>query len=200
MDLARAIKKFSTNSVYGWDVARSKWVDTGIFGSLQVYDRFITERSFGQKKRILTTSSESRLPVTYGNFKVGNSASVFIMESVNEDIKFNSPYGLSYLLHSTNNEIEVLEDVVTTRANGDKRVTGESVVSTCWADIERFGDEDGRGFDDLVYTVVSIAMPKATSLKRSMRIRVKGTTELYGISEIFASLDLQMVRGRRISE
>ena len=64
MKLSRALGKFATSTITRWNSSTSLWVDTGCTGSLLVFDRFVTERTFGQKKRILIVPYERRLDLS----------------------------------------------------------------------------------------------------------------------------------------
>jgi len=199
MDLARAASKFTTSEIMGWNVAAQKWETTGALGRMQVYDRFITERTFGQKKRIVTVNPATPIPSTYMNYKLSGGSAIYLLESYNEDVANADAYGLSYLFHSTNVEVELVDDVVAQRASGSSSIVGESVVATFWADIERYRGESSGQFDDLDYTVANIAIPNSVSPDTSMRVRVKGTSTSYKILEVFDSLDLQMLKARKVA-
>jgi hypothetical protein len=198
VDLARVTGKFATNKIYALDPVSNSWRDTGVCGGLQVYDRFITDRSFGQKKRILTLGNGQVLPTEYGTFMLEGGSSRYLLESLNEDVRFNGVYGNSYLVHTASVEVELLNDLVTERASGAKEVTGQEVVATHWADIERIGAERSKELGEVNYTTVEIAFPKIAVLDTSLTVRVTSTGAIYNIEQVYDSLDLLVVKAKRM--
>ena len=198
MDLSRAAEKFATTEILYLDPVSDQWYSTGLFGSLQVYDRFITDRAFGQKKRILTLPAGSYLPEEYGNFMLEGGSVKYILESLNEDIRYNQAYAQTYMLHAASAEAQILEDVTTTLASGAKSITGQNVVETHWIDVERYRGEGSKTFDDVDYTVASLMLPKIATINTANKIKFVETGVEYTISEIFDSLDLLIVRGTKV--
>ena len=98
MKLSRALGKFATSPVTRWNSSTKQWVDTGCTGSLLVFDRFVTERTFGQKKRILIVPFESRLDMAKATIlRVGDAFETFLLEKENSDVRFGNVYGYTYL-------------------------------------------------------------------------------------------------------
>ena len=63
MDLARANSRFNTVSLQGWD--GTDWVPEISFGNFMSFDRFITERTFGQKKRMFEVGGDNPIDPAY---------------------------------------------------------------------------------------------------------------------------------------
>ena len=198
MDLSRAAEKFATTEILYLDPVSDQWYPTGLFGSLQVYDRFITDRAFGQKKRILTLPGDEPLPTEHGNFMLEGGSVKYILESLNEDIRYNRTYAQTYMLHAAPVEAQILRDVTTTLASGAKSITGQTVVETHWIDAERYRGEGSKTFDDVDYTVATLTLPKTATIDTSDKIKFVETGAEYTISEIFDSLDLLVVRGTKV--
>ena len=59
MDASEAAEWFATVPLEGWD--GSAWVSNVALGDFHSYDRFITERTFGAKKRIFLQPETERL-------------------------------------------------------------------------------------------------------------------------------------------
>lgn len=58
MKLSQANSYFNSVSLDGWN--GSAWIPDVIRGNLLSFDRFITERTFGQKKRMLEVGGDRK--------------------------------------------------------------------------------------------------------------------------------------------
>ena len=115
MKLSRALGKFATSTITRWNSSTSLWVDTGCTGSLLVFDRFVTERTFGQKKRILIVPYERRLDMATATVvRVGNAPETFLLEKENSDVRFSNVYGYTYLLQEAPYHCTVRKATMTT--------------------------------------------------------------------------------------
>lgn len=197
MDLARVQQKFSNTEILRWDSASATWVQTGAFGSLQVFDRFITERSFGQKKRILMVPEIHRLDPAINTVRLAGSGVTFLVEKFNEDIRYNESYGLTYLLHEAAFEVQVCKATTTPNAAGVKIISGETVSATVWADIERYSASASRQFEETEYTIVNITLPKGTVVDTDTYLKQPNGVR-YNIDEVYTSLDLIGAKGKRV--
>lgn len=197
MDLARAIGKFTTNHIYSWDSATASWKDTRRHGGLQVFDRFITERSFGQLKRILTVSKNHKLPTDITTIRVEGSEEVFLLEKFNEDVRYGQLYAYVYLLHEAPFLVDVKKITSTVNAAGVKIQTGEQVIETIWMDIQRFTGIASRTFEETEYTVVDMTFPRTSAVDTDCFVELSDGSR-YNVDEVYSSLDLINARGKRV--
>ncbi|RKX81770.1 MAG: hypothetical protein DRP70_17325 [Spirochaetes bacterium] len=195
MDLSRALERFATTPILYLDPVTGDWEDTGLCGSLQVYDRFITDRAFGQKKRVLNLPAGDPLPEEYGNFCLEGGAANYILESLNEDVRNGEAYGYSYLLRVASVEAQVIADVTEELSSGASAITGEEVIETHWIDVERYRSENSKTFDDVEYTTSTLSLPGIATVDVSHKIRLVESGDVYTVSEVFDSLKLTVVRG-----
>lgn len=196
MDLSRAIGRFSNTPILGWDSDIAEWADTGICGSLSAFDRFITQRTFGQKKRILLTNQAEVIPTQFEVVKLDGSDHPFILEGYNEDVANAEVYNLTYLIHQAYVSVQIMENVKTQRASGAYKVTGETVVETTWGDVERYTSDSSDNFEEVNTTVNFITLPKSALVTTDRFLKISGVN--YSIDEVFKQLDVTIVKSRSL--
>lgn len=199
MKLGRAISKFARNRIYGWNATSSQWEMTPALGGLQVFDRFITERSFGQKKRILTVSNEMPIPTQYALIKVGEQPAVFMLEHVNEDVRYSEAYALTYLLHEAKFHCTARKESVTVNAAGVPLKTGVTDLFQTWIDVERFTSAASRRFEETEFTVVTLTFPAGTVIDTNTYVELDSGAR-YNVDEVYDTLDLIQAKGKRVGE
>lgn len=197
MRLSRALEKFANTPILYWDPIGYEWLDSGLRCRLQSYDRFISERTFGQKKRILTLADRVTIPDEQNIVRLGDSEVVFMVESYNEDISGEEVYGSYYQIHESPFQIQVCKRATTAARSGARLDAGELVLAETWADIERFSTGDSREFSNTDYTTFTLTLPRGTPLDTDSYIRRLDTGEILDINEIFQGLDLPVARGQR---
>lgn len=188
---------FATTPILGWDPASSDWVDTGVCGSLSSFDRFITQRTFGQKKRILLTNQAEEIPPEFEVIKLDGSSHPFILEGYNEDVAESEVYNLTYLIHQAYVAMDIVEYTKTSRASGVARVTGETRIETTWADVERYTSDNSDQFEEVSATVNLITLPKSAKVTTDRFLQIAGGMR-YSIDEVFSQLDVTIVKGRSL--
>lgn len=197
-DLSRAIGRFATTPVYGWNAATGYWEVTDLFGRLQVHDRFITERDFGQRKRILTLAGDRTLPSTYGVVRLGDSATAYLLESANEDVDGSGVYGTVFALHEAPYRATICKEVTTTLQSGVKRKTGaEQVLFDTWVNLTRYSAVDSREFSLTDFTIYTVYLPRNVAATTDMYVRRADNGEVLDITEIFQSLEIPAARCTR---
>jgi hypothetical protein len=197
-DLSRALGRFAHTPLLGWNAATSVWDDTGLRGRLQVYDRFITERDFGQRKRILTLAGDQDLPAAYSVIRLGNSATVYMLESLNKDIEGADVYGTTFALHQAPFHVRVCREVVETLQSGAKRKTGaEEVLFDTWVNLSRYSAVDSREFPLTDFTIYTVYFPRNVVATTDMYVRRLDNDDLLDITEVFQSLEIPAARVQR---
>jgi hypothetical protein len=197
MDLARAVGKFANTGIEYWDKAVPGWTSTGSYGTLQVFDRFITEREFGQKKRILVVPVEQKLASSATVVRLSGSEESFIVEKFNEDVRFGELYAYVYLLHEAPLYVNVCKTSTTTLASGAKVTSGETVLESTWVDISRYSSNASRAFEETDYSVLNMTFPSDCVVDTDCYLKT-ASGDRYNVDEIAASLDVIFARGKRV--
>jgi len=197
MRLSRAIGRQAKTPVYYWDPIGYEWLDSGLRARLQVYDRFISERSFGQKKRILTLSGLATIEDDKSIIRLGDSETVFLVESLNEDIEGDTVYASTYSVREAPYEVDLCNRAKTTAASGLEVLGAEQVLATTWVDIERYSAVDSREFANTDYTIFTVSFPKGLTLSTDTYLRRKSDGMVLDINELFFNLELPAARCQR---
>lgn len=197
-DLARALGRFAHTPLLGWNAATSVWDDTGLRGRLQVYDRFITERDFGQRKRILTLAGDQALPDAYSVIRLGTAPTVYMLESLNKDIEGEDVYATTFALHQAPFHVQVCREAVTVLQSGVKHKTGaEEVLFDTWVNLSRYSAVDSREFPLTDFTIYTVYFPRNVVATTDMYVRRLDNSELLDITEVFQSLEIPAARVQR---
>lgn len=194
-DLSRAVGRFAKSTVSGWN--GTAWVDTGLRGRLQVYDRFITERDFGQRKRILTLAGDVSLPSQYKVVRVGGSTTTYLVESALEDIDENTTYCTTFALHEAPFQVQICKNTTTESKSGVKRNTALAVLATTWVDISRYSATDSKAFPLTDYTIYNVYFPPGTTLDTDTIVKRVDNGEVLDITELYQVLDIPAARCQR---
>lgn len=195
-NLKRAHSRFTKTPVLGWNEAGKVWVDTGLRGRLQVYDRFITERDFGQRKRILTIAGKPVLPA-YNVVKLEGSEVAYLIESSVEDMGGTAVYATTLALHEAAFAVQICKKTTVDSQSGIKRVSGEQVLATTWVDISRYTAAVSAEFKATNFTVYTVYFPRGTPLDTDSYVRRIDNGEILDINEVFQALDIPAARCQR---
>lgn len=198
MDLQRAASKFANTPILSWDSTSADWLDTEFTGALQVFDRFITERTFGQKKRVLLVDGNCKLDSDITVIRLQGSEEPFIVEKFNEDVRFGKLYSYIYLLHEAPYFVDVIKTATETNAAGVDIGTTETILETTWMDMDRFSAAPSRTFEETEMTILSMSFPKNSLVDTDCFVRIKSNGERYNVDEIYYSLDIISAKGKRI--
>lgn len=197
-DLARALGRHAHTPILGWNATTSAWVDTGLRGRLQAYDRFITERDFGQRKRILTLAGDKTLPSPYAVIRLGASTTVYLLESLNNDIEGEVVYATTFALHQAPFHVQVCKETTTVLQSGVKKKTGaETVLFDTWVNLSRYSAVDSREFPLSDFTIYTVYFPRNVAPTTDMYVRRLDTNEVLDITEVFQSLEIPAARAQR---
>ena len=191
-DLSRSIAAFAKTPVLGWN--GSAWVDTGLKGRLQVYDRFITERDFGQRKRILTLAGDRTVAPSYNVLRMGGANTVYLLESIIEDVDGTNLYATTWALHEAAFPAQICKMATETSRSGVKLKSGEQVLASTWVDVTRYSSVDSREFANVDYTIYTVYFAKGTVLDTDMYLRRLDNGEILDINEVFQALELPAAR------
>lgn len=198
MDLSRAIAKFAKNEILGWNDARQCFEPTGRKGSFAVFDRFITDRTFGTKKRSVLLPRRDYIPSQYEYIRVGDSLARFMVDAINEDAYANTPYANTYLVREAKYRIEI------GFWQGEKRASGTggrkyfAVERVVFGDYERYTANNSSDFSTVDYTVSDIFLPLSVEIDSTKILRVDG--KLYEVTEVSRVSNLLWIRAQKLAK
>lgn len=196
MHLGRAIEKFAKNEILGWNPQRKAFELTGVKGSMQVYDRFISDRTFGTKKRLLLTPKRDYIPSFYEYVRVGDSLARFMVDALNEDVYDNNPYANTYLVREARYYVEIGQLQGTARASGSGGKGTFVAAHNVFGDYERYTANNSKGFDTVDYTVSDVFLPLSTPITSADLLRIDG--KLHEVTEVSRVSNLLWIRAQKI--
>lgn len=196
MDLSLVAETFCNTPVYWYDPVGQTWQLHDVTCRVPPYDRFISDRAFGQKKRIIHTPGGRYLPTTK-YLRIGTpDGKIFMVESVNPDRDEHGEYLNTYMVREATVPIKVLEQKVVKQASGAKRVADWEPVATIWGDLERFGVLRS-GELPVDFTSFTVTLPIEITLPADCRLEIAG--QLYAVTENFLQLELRQLRVRALN-
>lgn len=184
MDVSEAPLWFANTSVDGWN--GTAWVRNVATGDFHAFDRFITERTFGAKKRVFYTPEEAK--IDYETYPIVRTADgkVWIVTSDNADIEGVDPYAQSYILLEATLQAEVIEHTTQTLASGAEGSVTDTVLATHYCDLERYSAFNSEPFQNTTYGGYEITMHRGVVLDVEKELRINGT--YYEIKEVIPEL------------
>lgn len=191
MNLSKVAGKFCKSPIFGLNSADNAWVDLGVMGALQTYDRFISERSFGQKKRVLTVLRDNPIPEAFSQIRVGDYREVFLVETYTPDIAAEA-YELIYSLRIAKYQATLIQLEGQTRLSGISAGDQETTLETIWIDLEKFGTEESRQMEGSKYGVFTASLPAHSQARAGLILAVG--SDRYRIEEVYPQLDLPTAR------
>lgn len=193
MELGEAAAWFAGVPLDGWD--GTQWVTNVAYGDFHVYDRFITERTFGAKKRMFLQPQSKRLDTdTYKVVRTPDSR-VFIVQADNDDIATEGTYQSSLLLLEAAFTASIITYTTTTLASGQQSTAVPTVVGTSVCDIERYTSDRSDEFDVVTYSVFKITLPGDVTVNTDQELQIDGS--LYEVKEVAPELLATVVRALR---
>jgi len=190
MTLATVSDRLSTTPVEGWN--GSAWVSDVAFCDFQVFDRFISARDFGQKKRTMYCGPSFLLPTTYRVIRL-LSSEVYIVTSTNMDIHKGLLTGATYFLTEASTQVDINSTVTTKSASGVITGSTTNTVSGVFADISRMGEISSHAMRSVKYSTHILTFPLGTVINEDDEV-VDGA-DVYDINEVTRVLDSVEARG-----
>lgn len=192
MKLSTATNYFKKTPFDGWD--GSIWTPEVIRGDFHTYDRFISDRSFGQKKRILTTGTIP-LGASYQALRLADGTR-YLVGSSNVDM-YDAIYNYIYQLEEAPFDCEIIEIQTSTLASGIAGAATEVVTGNTFCDVERVSSHASKEFTDLEYVEYEITMPLAMSSLITADRVLKIDSVKYNIKEASQQINLLACRASK---
>lgn len=191
MELSQVTSYFNKTPVQGWDRVGSSWVADVATGNLQVFDRFISDRSFGQRKRNLIVGGSAGIPTQYDAIKLP-TGQIYLLEGKNVDVQESDGISSIYLLHEAPFTAQIQRSVTTPRASGGPGVPTPTIVGTEFVDMDRYSFLDSDSFDALRYSTYTVVLSAKADVTTNDWLIVGG--KIYDIREQSTQLDLMYLR------
>lgn len=134
MKIGRAANWFNETPVFGW--SGQHWSDELVRVTYDPYDRFISERPFGLKRRMILVNPETPIPARYRVLRIGATGPVFLRGTPNQDIQAD-PYSTIELLHMASRFATLVRILKVPDASGVGAVATRSQSQDVWCDLER---------------------------------------------------------------
>lgn len=184
MDVSEASRWFANTSVDGWN--GTVWVSNIAAGDFHAFDRFITERTFGAKKRVFHTPEESK--IDYAAYPIIRTADgkVWIVTSDNADIEGTEAYAQSYLLLEASLQAQVIEHTTQLLSSGMRGPLTEAVIATYYCDLERYSSSSSDTFNNVVYGGYEITLPNNSAIDVEKELRINSV--YYEVKEVIPEL------------
>lgn len=190
MNLGDLVKDFEDEFLEWWD--GTDWQPNVLKGSFQAYDRFITERTFGVKKRIFLSSS-SILP-THVIVRTSD-LKICLIESATPDYENGQVIRHSLLLRETNSIAVVTSTVPVVNASGVATGRADAVTVQTWGDLDRYNSNQSSEFPGVVHETDILVVPPDFPVVTDSKLVVNGVA--YKVAEIGRVLRLKELRVRR---
>lgn len=137
MKLGRLNRRFHETLVALWNPATQLWDGTAKI-CLQVSDRFISDRSFGQRKRNVFSAEKFAQDV------IRIDDQVYCVESNEFDMEGSEKLGWIIMVHELPFQCTFSKLVSEKRANGDPLPAQRVDLVTTWCDIDRYSAEKNQ--------------------------------------------------------
>lgn len=191
MKLEQAVKAFAHTDVDGWDQSTGQWVPCVARGNILTFDRFITERSFGQKKRIFELGGSVPLPSNYEAIR-DPTGTRWLIDFFNQDIAHNSVYNNIYLIQRASYDGTLIRKGEALAASGAPIAAADIVVATFPMDFDKVTSANSGEFDGVIYSGFVAKIPYSVAADTDHELRI-GTTG-YDILEVFETGGLKALR------
>jgi len=181
MELGQAINHFAKDCLAGWD--GTQWVENIARGSILTYDRFISARNFGLKKRIFLTGRDTGQMDSYHVVRASNG-NVYIKEAKNSDTDcYDTNYSNSYQILKADYQAEVIQLDTQVATSGTPMGTVRTVMATHYCDVERISSRSASAdIPDISYPLIYIVLPGNANVSTDNELRISGL--LYDIKEV----------------
>jgi hypothetical protein len=186
--LGRAANYFINTPVAGWN--GTGWDDNITMVSLQTYDRFISDREFGSKRRMLLVRPGEIAFDTYSVIKFSDD-SVYMVGTDASDIAVDQ-YSRVMVAYKAQGMAEILGFTKTLSASGMAGSAVRTVIGHAWCDAERVTSSNSKEFDHVSFTQSTLTLPRDATVGTENEVHIG--EKYYTISESFLEFGLRTCR------
>lgn len=199
MDLSQVRGKLGTSQLLTWNSTTGAWNSTGIYGSLQAYDRPITDMAFKRKNRVFVIGATSISISAYRQVKIeGGSGTIYLPELITEDVSFSSLVGYTMSLRETNTHGGIYyRSAGPVRGSGIPSEGVDVLRESVWSDVLFYGATQSSEFDTVKYPTFNLTFPFGTIVNRE-DYYLADTGEKYEVMESHRSDNLVVARAQRV--
>ena len=183
-----AANYFMSTEIEAWD--GYDWVSLSIKGTLLPYDRFISEREFGLKRRMLLVDVSDPIPDQYSVIRLPGPVA-YMVGSSNMDIQ-EYPYSKIVLLHKVEALAQIYEWVKTPAASGLGGSSSRVLQTSVWADLERVTNLQPIESPSTTLSQLLFTLPSTTSVTTNNEISMSG--RFYDVRESYESAGFRHCR------
>lgn len=188
MELGRAASYFSTTPVDGWN--GTDWDQEVTTVTVDPYDRFISEREFGNKRRMLLVKPDDEYFHKYSVIKLP-SGDVYMVGSRNSDIQ-GEEYSQVVLIHRAIDLGSVYSFTKTTKASGMAGTAVRTLSGEWWADAERVTFANAKEFDSVAFSTMTLTLPRDCTIDTDQELELDG--RFYDVRESYMSAGFRQCR------
>jgi len=182
MNLSKAANYFAQSPVSGWN--GTDWDEEVSLVTLLPFDRFISEREFGNKRRHLLVPEKDPLFHNYSVIRFDASNEVYLVGLTNHDI-FVDVYSQVVLVHRAQFQGTLHGWSTSTAASGMKKGASRSNLGTFWCDTERVTVTNSPEFDGISFSQMTVTLPRDCPADTDNEIAANG--KFYDLKEVNTS-------------
>lgn len=182
MGLSKAANYFARTEIEGW--SGTAWVPTGAKGALMPYDRFISEREFGLKRRFLLVDPAFPIPDAYKVIRFKGQTPVYMAGVINKDIQVDE-YSHVQLLHAAAYTATLYNLVKAAAASGMAKTATLTAIGTYRCDVERVTYDKSLEFQGMRMSEAVVIFPAGTPVTVDHEVKVDAI--MYSVAEVYAS-------------
>ena len=192
MGLKRVANFFARTPLYGWN--GTAFVNTGCKGALQPYDRFVSEREFGAKRRMLLVNPDTPIPSQYTVVRLNSDGPIYMVGWLNKDVQDDQTYSLIYLLHQVTETGQLIALVKNIKASGMVGVVTDNILGTWHCNSERITFNNSREFNEVRITDATLTLPNNCPVTIDHEFAIGNSR--YVIQEVYKTSGLLQVRAQ----
>jgi len=188
MKLATAANYFTRTPIAGWN--GSKWVCHLTTASLIPYDRFISDREFGLKRRMLLIRPEDTTFDDYSVIRFPNNE-IYMVGMHDSDMQMDE-YSRTLLIHRAQYQVEMFQFNTVTKASGMPGNMTRASLGLYWGDAERVRSSKSKEFDHVSFTQSTLTLPRDCPIDTNNEISAGG--KFYTIEESYMASGFRQCR------
>jgi hypothetical protein len=178
MDLSRAANYFVRTPISGWN--GTQWVADVTRVALVPFDRFISERQFGNNRRHVLVEYGDTAFDQYPVIRFGDGH-VYLVGYENHDV-FVDPYSRIFLLHRALYQGTVYGFTKTAAVSGMNKTAVRTSAGVYWTNVERVTLANSPEFDGITFSQTTVTLPRNCQIDTDNEILIDG--RYYDIKEV----------------
>lgn len=190
MNLKHAANHFNRTWIDGYN--GTTWVPNIVKVTLLPYDRFISERDFGVKRRHLLTNPDYPIPAIYPVIRFANKPDhVYLVARDNSDI-LATEYSQTVLIHRAFYTGQLITLTRSTAASGAVSAVTRTVTGTYYCDAENITFAASKEVPNIKFGDSVVVLPAGTQAFTTQEVNIGN--EQYEIEQVYQSVGLTYCR------